>query len=102
MDTATALPDTEGKTAGDNGSKAPARPLFPYHVIREPGEGLADRFLQAFGRVLEFTDYKPLLDSYRRSNTKCNRCAVACPVLQASGDPKDIPCYRTNLLLDIY
>jgi len=82
--------------------EVPTQPEFAYHVLDYPEDDLVDRFLEAFGRVLEFTDYKPLLDSYRRSNTKCNRCAVACPVLQASGDPKDIPCYRTNLLLDIY
>ena len=78
------------------------RRVFPYHVLERPAENLVDRFLEAFAWVLEYTDYKPLLDSYCRSTTKCNRCAVACPILLASGDPRDIPCYRTTLLLDIY
>jgi Fe-S oxidoreductase len=78
------------------------RRIFPYHLLVRPEERLVDRFLEAFAWVLEFTDYKPLLDSYCRSTAKCNRCAVACPILLASGDPRDIPCYRTNLLLDTY
>ncbi len=78
------------------------RRVFPYHLLERPEGDLVPKFLEAFAWVLEYTDYKPLLDSYSTSNAKCNRCAVSCPVLLASGDPKDIPCYRTNLLLDIY
>jgi Fe-S oxidoreductase len=81
---------------------APARCALPYHLIEPPAENLVDRFLEAFAAVLEYTDYKPLLDSYCTSTAKCNRCATACPVYAASGDPRDIPCYRTNLLLDTY
>jgi Fe-S oxidoreductase len=82
--------------------ETPGRRVFPYHVAERPDDRLVDRFLEAFARVLEYTDYKPLLDAYCRSTAKCNRCAVACPILLASGDPRDIPCYRTNLLLDTY
>ena len=82
--------------------REPERREFPYHVLERPADRLVDRFLEAFAWVLEYTDYKPLLDSYCRSTAKCNRCAVACPVLLASGDPRDVPCYRTNLLLDTY
>jgi Fe-S oxidoreductase len=78
------------------------REVLPYHVIAEPPEDRVERFLEAFAWVLEYTDYRPLLDAYARSTAKCNRCATACPVLVASGDPRDIPCYRTTLLLDIY
>ncbi|MGD8322444.1 MAG: (Fe-S)-binding protein [Gemmatimonadota bacterium] len=83
-------------------AESPARRAFPYHVLERPDDHLVDRFLEAFAQVLEYSDYKPLLDSYCRSTAKCNRCAVACPILLASGDPRDIPCYRTNLLLDTY
>jgi Fe-S oxidoreductase len=92
----TAIPQTKE----DEGRRQPR--VFPYHVLERPPERLVDRFLEAFAWVLEFTDYKPLLDSYCRSTAKCNRCAVACPILLASGDPRDIPCYRTNILLDTY
>jgi len=78
------------------------RHVYPYHVKEPPAGRLVDRFLEAFAAVLEYTDYKPLLDSYCTSSAKCNRCAVSCPVFLATGDPRDIPCYRTNLLLDTY
>ena len=80
----------------------PRNHVFPYHLLETPSENLVDRFLEAFAWVLEYTDYRPLLDTYSRTTAKCNRCAVACPILLASGDPRDIPCYRTNILLDIY
>ena len=95
METAT-IPRSE------TGLEMPERRVFPYHVLERPDDKLVERFLEAFAWVLEYTDYKPLLDSYCHSTAKCNRCAVACPVLLASGDPRDIPCYRTNLLLDTY
>jgi Fe-S oxidoreductase len=75
---------------------------YPYYIENPVTENRVDRFLEAFNAVLEFTDYRALLDSYCTSNAKCNRCAVACPVYLATGDPRDIPCYRSNLLLDIY
>jgi Fe-S oxidoreductase len=93
---------TAGATHRTEGVEAAARRVFPYHVLKRPDDTLVDRFLEAFAQVLEHTDYKPLLDAYCRTTARCNRCAVACPVLLASGDPRDIPCYRTNLLLDIY
>jgi Fe-S oxidoreductase len=79
-----------------------SRPPYPYHVKDCPRGDLVARFLEAMAAVLEFTDYKPLLDSYCTSTAKCNRCAVACPVFLATGDARDIPCHRTNLLLDTY
>jgi len=75
---------------------------YPYHIENPVTEHRVERFLEAFAAVLKYTDYKPLLDSYCASNAKCNRCAVTCPVFLATGDPKDIPCYRTNLLLNVY
>jgi len=75
---------------------------YPYYIEDPLKENRVERFLEVFAAVLSFTDYKPLLDSYCTTNTKCNRCAVACPIFITTGDPKDIPCYKTNLLLDIY
>ena len=86
------------KTPNDGG----ATKTYPYYMENPVTENRVDRFLEAFAAVLEFSDYRPLLDSYCTSNAKCNRCAVTCPVFLATGDPKDIPCYRTNLLLDVY
>ena len=73
-----------------------------YYIENYNTENRVERFLEAFAAVLRYSDYKPLLDSYSTSTAKCNRCAVTCPVFLATGDPRDIPCYRTNILLDIY
>ncbi|MGW8178233.1 MAG: (Fe-S)-binding protein, partial [bacterium] len=75
---------------------------YPYYVEPPRAENRIEGFLEAFAAILEFTDYGPLLDTYCTTNTKCNRCAVSCPIYLTTGDPKDIPCYRTNILLDIY
>ena len=75
---------------------------YPYYIENPLKEHRVERFLEIFAAVLSYTDYKPLLDSYCTTNTKCNRCAVACPIFITTGNPKDIPCYKTNLLLDVY
>ena len=33
---------------------------------------------------------------------KCSSCTTTCPVYTETGDPRDIPCYRTGILLRIY
>ena len=81
---------------------APARAAALYHIENPEVDDKAGRFLEAFAAVLQYTDYKALLDSYCASSAKCSRCVVTCPVYQVSRDPRDIPCYRTNLLLDVY
>jgi Fe-S oxidoreductase len=73
-----------------------------YHIEKPMSENRVEPFLEAFAAVLKYSDYKPLLDSYCTSSAKCNRCAVTCPVFLTTGDPRDIPCYRTNLLLNVY
>lgn len=82
----------------------PAAPAtnYPYFMENPVTENRVERFLEAFAAVLKYSDYKPLLDSYCTSSAKCNRCAVACPLFLVTGDERDIPCYRTNLLLETY
>jgi len=95
MDTSANVPNTEPP------SGVLSRP-YPYYIENPTTDKRVERFLEAFAAILKYSDYKPLLDSYCTSSAKCNRCAVTCPVFRATGDPKDIPCYRTNLLLSIY
>ncbi|MFH2002453.1 MAG: (Fe-S)-binding protein, partial [Planctomycetota bacterium] len=76
--------------------------VFPYFIEKPVSENRVERFLEAFAAVVHFTDYKTLLESYSTSSAKCNRCAVTCPVFMVTRNPRDIPCYRTNLLLDVY
>jgi len=63
---------------------------------------LPRRFLEAFAAILSHSNYAPLLDAASRMSIRCSRCAVTCPVYQASGEPRDIPCDRSALLLDVY
>jgi Fe-S oxidoreductase len=83
-------------------SKSEKQPSYMFHVDRPVPEDRKERFLEAFAAILQFTDYQPLLESYAASSTKCSRCVVTCPVYQVSRDRRDIPCYRSNLLLDVY
>lgn len=93
---------TAVRPAATNGTADTVIKAYPYYIENPVTENRVGRFLEAFAAILEYSDYKSLLDSYCTSNAKCNRCSVACPVFLATGDPRDIPCYRTNLLLDVY
>jgi Fe-S oxidoreductase len=63
---------------------------------------LPRRFLDSFAAILAHSNYAPVLDAACRISTRCGRCASTCPVYQASEDPRDIPCTRTELLLKVY
>lgn len=60
------------------------------------------KFLEAMAAILKHTNYRFVLDHYIRTSAKCSRCAVNCQIYEATGDPKDIPCYRSELLLKVY
>jgi len=75
---------------------------YPYYIEKPLEEGRVKQFLDIFAAILRHSNYKPLLDIYSRVVTRCGRCAGGCQIYQASGDPDDIPCYRSNLLLDVY
>jgi Fe-S oxidoreductase len=63
---------------------------------------LPRRFLDAFAAILSHSNYAPALDAACRVSARCGRCTSTCPVYQASDDPRDIPCHRSELLLRIY
>jgi Fe-S oxidoreductase len=73
-----------------------------YHIEDPVVDGRAQKFLGAFAAILKNTNYGFVLDQYVRSSAKCSRCATECQVYQATRDPKDIPCYRSELLLSVY
>ncbi len=73
-----------------------------YHVEDYDVNDRPRQFLQAFAAILKHSNYRLALDHYIRTSAKCSRCATTCQVFQATGDLKDIPCYRTELLLSIY
>ncbi len=65
-------------------------------------DDLPRRFLEAFAAVLQHTNYRQVIDTYARIPARCANCSCACQIYQQTHDPKDVPCYRSNLLLDIY
>ncbi len=90
-------------------AKTAAVKLLPHQILgtsyylEHPYQGdKVKRFLEIFAAVLKHTNYGHLVDTYSRVGAKCANCAVACQIYAATNDPKDIPCYRTNLLLEIY
>jgi Fe-S oxidoreductase len=90
---------TEEKKVAPEPKKQP----YSYHLDRIPlAQDRAERFLESFAAVLRHTNYKPVLDLYARNMTHCGRCATTCPVYQVTGDPKDIPCHRSQQIVDIY
>jgi Fe-S oxidoreductase len=60
------------------------------------------RFLEAFAAVLEHGSYALPLEMYSRVSARCGRCAASCQLYEATGDPRDIPCRRSELLLRVY
>lgn len=73
-----------------------------YHVEDFDVNDRPRRFLEAFAAILKHSNYRLALDHYIRVSTKCSRCATTCQVFQATGDLKDIPCHRSELLLSVY
>ncbi len=73
-----------------------------YHIEPHDEGDRVRRFLEAFGAVLKHTNYGYVLDHASRMASKCGRCSVQCPVYQVTGDPRDVPCERSNLLLKVY
>jgi len=73
-----------------------------YHVEDPVMEERPRRFLEVFATILENTNYGFVLDHYLRVRAKCSRCASECFLYQATGDPDDVPCARSSLLLDTY
>lgn len=75
---------------------------YSYYVEDFSLERLPQRFLETFGAILQHSNYGMLLDTYTKVSARCSRCADTCQVFQASNDPRDIPCYRSELLFRIY
>jgi Fe-S oxidoreductase len=73
-----------------------------YHIEDFNVKDRPQRFLEAFAAILKHSNYKMALDHFIKMTAKCARCATSCQIYQATDDPKDIPCYRSELLLSVY
>jgi len=60
------------------------------------------KFLEAFAAVLEHSNYGLALEVYTRLSAKCSRCAASCQLYQSTGEDRDIPCHRSELLLRVF
>lgn len=78
------------------------QPEYAYYAEDFALEDRPRRFLEAFAAILRYSNYGPALDAYVHVSAKCSLCTAACPVYQATGDPEDIPCHRSELLLRVY
>jgi ferredoxin len=73
-----------------------------YHIEDFDINDRPRRFLEAFAAILKHSNYRMAMDHFARLSARCSRCATTCQVFQATGDPEDIPCKRSELLLDVY
>ena len=73
-----------------------------YHVEDFEVRDRPRRFLEAFAAILKHANYRLALDHYIRVTAKCARCSTSCQIYMATGDSRDIPCYRSELLLSVY
>lgn len=69
---------------------------------KAPKGDRVSKFLEIFAAILKHTNYRPVLEQYSKVSAKCGKCSVRCHVYEATKDPKDIPCKRSELLLSIY
>ena len=73
------------------------------YIIEKPPEGnRVSMFLEIFAAVLKHSNYRGALEHYIKVSAKCSRCASSCHVFETTQDVKDIPCFRSELLLSIY
>ncbi len=82
----------------------PTPTKYSYHV-EQRALGLTERprrFLEAFSAILEHGSYQVALETYARLSARCGRCAAECQLYEATGEDRDIPCERSELLLRVY
>ena len=77
-------------------------PEMNYIIENAPKGDRVSKFLEIFAEILRHSNYRYALDHYIKVSIKCSRCASQCHVYQTTHDLKDIPCYRSELLLSIY
>ena len=98
------LQEREKALANSRKAEVTGRQRLPvrYHVEDFDVADRPRRFLEAFAAILKHTNYRLALEHYIRVTARCARCAVACQIYDATQDPRDIPCHRSELLLAVY
>ncbi len=77
---------------------------YSYHIEEDAlaGDDRPRRFLDAFTAVLRHGNYGPALEAWSRLGSRCGRCSVRCPLWLTTGEDRDLPCRRSELLLAVY
>jgi Fe-S oxidoreductase len=77
---------------------------YSYHIEQKTPiiHDRPHRFLETFATVLKHSNYSLPLNVYSRLSAKCGRCASSCQLYQSTGEDRDIPCRRSELLLRVY
>ncbi len=73
-----------------------------YFLDSQPRGDWVSRFLEAFAAILQHSNYRFAIDMMSKVSTHCGRCATSCGVYQETGEERDIPCKRSDLLLEVY
>ncbi|MBM2816277.1 MAG: hypothetical protein HW421_3039 [Ignavibacteria bacterium] len=77
-------------------------PEMKYNIEKTPDSDRVTQFLNIFAAILKESNYRAALDQYTKVSAKCARCTTVCHVYHATQDVRDIPCYRSELLLSVY
>jgi len=81
-----------------NKSKAEAQRRYPFALEREPGGERRGRVLKALDETLKADPFKLLISLYNETCARCNNCADLCHVYRASGEIRDLPAHRSELV----
>ena len=86
-----------------NPQMAETDPKYPFRSeALLPREQRVLRFLETLRTVLGAKIYDLPLEMYLGTCAKCNNCAEQCQVYQTSGDQRDLPAWRSDLLRKVY
>ncbi len=90
------------KSTMTSSSSGAVQHRYSFYMENPPPSDRVRRFLDALAAILQQSNYQFVLDVYSRVCARCGRCAEPCQIYQATGEPEDIPCYRSNMLLEVY
>jgi len=77
-------------------------PEMKYIVEKTEETDRVTQFLKIFAAILQETNYRPALEQFIKVSAKCAKCTTTCHVFENTNDVRDIPCYRSELLLSVY
>ena len=60
------------------------------------------KFLEAFAAIINHGSYRFAIDHFARLCSLCGRCASACQIYEEEPETRNIPSFRSELLLNVY